>query len=105
MSARIAEGSEWTPRWSSTDPSPSSAPPSMEWEARSSWGESCRRECCRPVALLLAGSIAHGDTARGIGVVTAGASTGFPVVALALGAGSLKVRLGEAVRRRAAAGA
>jgi hypothetical protein len=36
-------------------------------------------------ALLLSGSVVHGDTARGIGLVAAGASTGFAAVALGLG--------------------
>src|SRR3954467_3001682 len=33
-------------------------------------------------ALLVAGSVLHGDTARGIGLVAAGASTGFAAVAV-----------------------
>ena len=37
-------------------------------------------------ALFLSGSVLHGDTARGIGVLAAGASTGFAAVAVALGA-------------------
>jgi hypothetical protein len=37
------------------------------------------------LALLVAGAILHGDTARGIGLVGAGAFTGFGAVALALG--------------------
>jgi hypothetical protein len=37
-------------------------------------------------ALLLSGSVLHGDTARGIGLVAAGASTGFAAVAVGLGA-------------------
>jgi hypothetical protein len=37
-------------------------------------------------ALLLAGSVLHGDTARGIGLLAAGASTGFAAVAVGLGA-------------------
>jgi hypothetical protein len=37
-------------------------------------------------ALLLAGSVLDGDTARGIGLVAAGAATGFAAVALGLGA-------------------
>lgn len=37
-------------------------------------------------ALLLAGSVLHGDTAHGIGLVAAGAATGFAAVALGLGA-------------------
>src|SRR5438309_1990953 len=36
-------------------------------------------------ALLLSGAVLHGDTARGIGVVAAGASTGFAAIALGLG--------------------
>jgi hypothetical protein len=36
-------------------------------------------------ALLLSGSVVHGDTARGIGLVAAGASTGFAALALGLG--------------------
>ncbi len=36
-------------------------------------------------ALLLAGSVLHGDTARGIGLLAAGASTGFAVLAVGLG--------------------
>jgi hypothetical protein len=38
------------------------------------------------VALLLSGSALHGDTARGVGLVAAGASTGFAAVAVGLGA-------------------
>jgi hypothetical protein len=37
-------------------------------------------------ALLLAGAVLHGDTARGIGLLAAGASTGFAAVAVGLGA-------------------
>jgi hypothetical protein len=37
-------------------------------------------------ALLLSGSVLHGDAARGIGLAAAGASTGFAAVALGLGA-------------------
>jgi hypothetical protein len=37
-------------------------------------------------ALLLSGSVLHGDTARGIGLVAAGASTGFAALAVVLGA-------------------
>jgi hypothetical protein len=37
-------------------------------------------------ALLLSGSVLHGDTARGIGLVAAGASTGFAALAVGLGA-------------------
>jgi hypothetical protein len=37
-------------------------------------------------ALLLAGSVLDGDTARGIGLVAAGASTGFAALAVGLGA-------------------
>jgi hypothetical protein len=37
-------------------------------------------------ALLLSGSILHGDTARGIGLLAAGASTGFAALAVGLGA-------------------
>jgi len=36
-------------------------------------------------ALLLSGAVLHGDTARGIGLVAAGASTGFAAIALGLG--------------------
>jgi hypothetical protein len=39
-------------------------------------------------ALLLSGSVLHGDTARGIGLVAAGASTGFAALAVGLGAAS-----------------
>jgi hypothetical protein len=35
-------------------------------------------------ALLLSGSVLHGDTARGIGLVAASASTGFAAIAMAL---------------------
>jgi hypothetical protein len=38
-------------------------------------------------ALLLSGSVLHGDTARGIGLLAAGASTGFAALAVGLGAG------------------
>jgi hypothetical protein len=37
-------------------------------------------------ALLLSGSVLHGDAARGIGLLAAGASTGFAAVAVGLGA-------------------
>jgi hypothetical protein len=37
-------------------------------------------------ALLLSGSVLHGDTARGIGLVAAGASTAFAAIAVGLGA-------------------
>jgi hypothetical protein len=37
-------------------------------------------------ALLLSGSVLNGDTARGIGLVAAGASTGFAALAVGLGA-------------------
>ena len=37
-------------------------------------------------ALLLSGSVLHGDAARGIALVAAGASTGFAAIALGLGA-------------------
>jgi hypothetical protein len=37
-------------------------------------------------ALLLSGSVLDGDTARGIGLVAAGAATGFAALALGLGA-------------------
>jgi hypothetical protein len=37
-------------------------------------------------ALLLSGSVLHGDTARGIGLVAACASTGFAALAVGLGA-------------------
>ena len=37
-------------------------------------------------ALLLAGSVLHGDTARGISLMAAGASTGFAALAVGLGA-------------------
>jgi hypothetical protein len=36
-------------------------------------------------ALLLSGSVLHGDAARGIGLVAAGASTGFAALAIGLG--------------------
>jgi hypothetical protein len=36
-------------------------------------------------ALLLSGSVLHGDTARGIGLIAAGASTGFAALAVGLG--------------------
>jgi hypothetical protein len=39
-------------------------------------------------ALLLSGSVLHGDTARGISLVAAGASTGFAALAVGLGAAS-----------------
>jgi hypothetical protein len=35
-------------------------------------------------ALLLSGSVLHGDAARGIAVVAAGASTGFAMIAVGL---------------------
>jgi hypothetical protein len=42
------------------------------------------------VALLLAGSVLHGDTARAVGLVAAGASTGFAVLAVGMGAASTR---------------
>jgi len=41
-------------------------------------------------ALLLSGSVLHGDTARGIGLVAAGASTGFAAIAVGLTAAYTK---------------
>jgi hypothetical protein len=38
------------------------------------------------LALLLSGSVLHGDTAQGIGVVAAAMSTGFAVLTVGLGA-------------------
>jgi hypothetical protein len=38
------------------------------------------------VALLLSGSVLHGDAAQGIGLVAAGASTGFAALAVGMGA-------------------
>jgi hypothetical protein len=38
------------------------------------------------LGLLLSGSVLHGDTARGIALVGAGASTGFAALAVGLGA-------------------
>ena len=37
-------------------------------------------------ALLLSGSVLHGDAARGIGLLAAGASSGFAALAVGLGA-------------------
>jgi hypothetical protein len=37
-------------------------------------------------ALLLSGSVLHGDTARGLGLLAAGASTGFAALTVGLGA-------------------
>jgi hypothetical protein len=37
-------------------------------------------------ALLLSGSVLHGDTARGMGLLAAGASTGFAALAVGMGA-------------------
>jgi hypothetical protein len=52
-------------------------------------------------ALVLSGSVLHGDTARGIGLVAAGASTGFAAVAmggaLVLGPRSLLLHPGPVV--------
>lgn len=44
------------------------------------------------VALLLSGSVLHGDTARGISVVAASASTGFAALAVGLGGAALSPR-------------
>jgi hypothetical protein len=41
-------------------------------------------------ALLLSGAVLHGDTARGIALVGAAASTGFAAVAVGLGARGLR---------------
>ena len=38
------------------------------------------------LGLLVAGSVLHGDAARGIGVLAAGASTGFAALAVGMGA-------------------
>jgi hypothetical protein len=48
-------------------------------------------------ALLLAGSVLDGDTARGIALVAAGTSTGF--AALALGMGAAYARSARALSR------
>jgi hypothetical protein len=42
------------------------------------------------VALLVSGALLHGDTARGIALVAAGASTGFAALALGLGAAYMR---------------
>jgi hypothetical protein len=42
------------------------------------------------VALLLSGSVLDGDTARGVGLLAAGASTGFAAAAVGLGAADTK---------------
>jgi hypothetical protein len=42
------------------------------------------------VALLVSGAALHGDTARGIALVAAGASTGFAALALGLGAAYMR---------------
>jgi hypothetical protein len=41
-------------------------------------------------ALLLSGSVLHGDAARGVGLVAAGASTAFAALAVGLGAASAR---------------
>jgi hypothetical protein len=41
-------------------------------------------------ALLLSGSVLHGDAARGIGLVAAAASTGFAALAVGLGAAYMR---------------
>ena len=41
-------------------------------------------------ALVLAGSVLHGDTARGISLLAAGASTGFAALAVGLGAAYMR---------------
>ena len=41
-------------------------------------------------ALLLSGSVLDGDTARGIGLVAAGAATGFAALAVGLGAAYMR---------------
>ena len=43
-------------------------------------------------ALLLSGSVLHGDAARGFALLAAGASTGFAAVAVGLGAASQSPR-------------
>jgi hypothetical protein len=42
------------------------------------------------VALLVSGSALHGETARGIGLLGAGASTGFAALAVGMGAASAR---------------
>lgn len=41
-------------------------------------------------ALLLSGSVLHGDAARGIGLVAAAAATGFAALAVGLGAAHMR---------------
>jgi hypothetical protein len=41
-------------------------------------------------ALLLSGSVLHGDAAQGIGLVAAGAATGFAALAVGLGAAYIR---------------
>jgi hypothetical protein len=48
-------------------------------------------------ALVLSGSVLHGDTAHGIGLVAAGASTGFAALAVGLSPRSLFRHPGPAV--------
>ena len=52
-------------------------------------------------ALLLSGSVLHGDTARGIGLAAAGAATGF--AALAVGMGGAYSRSSRSLLRHPAA--
>ena len=58
-------------------------------------------------ALLLSGSLLHGDTARGIALVAAGASTGFAAIAVGVGGAhsprALSRHLGPAVLTATAA--
>ena len=58
-------------------------------------------------ALLLSGSVLHGDTARGIALVAAGASTGFAAIAVGVGGAhsprALSRHLGPAVLTATAA--
>jgi hypothetical protein len=46
--------------------------------------------CAVGVALLLSGSVLHGEAARGAGVVAAGAATGFAAVVVGLGVAHMR---------------
>jgi hypothetical protein len=63
-------------------PSPFGGPATTKIMIRATWHMTTIAFLTVGSALLLSGSVLHGDTARGIGLVAAGASTGFAALAV-----------------------
>jgi hypothetical protein len=67
-------------------PNPSGGPRMTKAEIHITWHIATIAFLTVGVGLLLSGSVLEGDTARGIGLLTAGALTGFAALAVGLGA-------------------